>query len=618
MSLSGRLISRGSFDATRIAEGVRAAYADNIESSGTPAASWSGDIHGHIRPVLIDSRWFVSKRRAAGLADKEHARARSAEHRLAGLTTPGGVRIVVVVPQLFSINDRESALVAPYLGSPLSEDLDLARGLLPPRTLRSLLEGLLVRGVEASGFVPRNMFADNGCLLVIDWEDVRFGEDPLKPSSLTLMKWDIAWSEVYRRDPGFRHRLTAASPADEPDLDEFEQTLASLLPGGSDDVRAIGIGATLESELHVDNEASVSAAQIGHLAEDVLGPSLSVFHTMMTAHLRATLDDGEYAAVLKALWDAIGEHLVPAGKGWGEHQVANLARRWLRALCTAVSDRLEDAEERSKSLSLACVVSEVSALDATSGWTAAVRRAEIVESLVGQIAALATTAFGLDDLQLLLRGSLAQGVLGLSSDVDFELSSPAHPHGHRAIEGVLVELLSGFEIRAEGSGARPSEVDLRGESGITRDLHEWLELRRPGSAMHDPGWLRDLIAPEDARLARQLSAYELLGREHSAKYLWFETRVLLARLVVRESGQQVPVVLHSQIARLPAVVGPELAAEITEVVTASFDHRELGTPDGHELTVLRARVDDLRTALALPGPEPIGSNCDPRDKELLR
>ncbi|MEU3568615.1 hypothetical protein AB0E96_09330, partial [Kitasatospora sp. NPDC036755] len=59
-------------------------------------------------------------------------------------------------------------------------------------------------------------------------------------------------------------------------------------------------------------------------------------------------------------------------------------------------------------------------------------------------------------MELILRGSCAQGVLGRGSDVDFELSSPDHPTGHRALEDLVIEALTCLGLAAEGSAARPA------------------------------------------------------------------------------------------------------------------------------------------------------------------
>jgi hypothetical protein len=122
---------------------------------------------------------------------------------------------------------------------------------------------------------------------------------------------------------------------------------------------------------------------------------------------------------------------------------------------------------------------------------------------------------GLTDLQLILRGSLAQGVVSNRSDLDFELSSTAHPHGHRGAERLVVDILGTFGLASEASDGRPAEVDIHdSSSGLGRDLYEWMELRRPGSVVHDPGWLADVLQPDPTLLVTVRSSYPSRALPH--------------------------------------------------------------------------------------------------------
>jgi hypothetical protein len=74
---------------------------------------------------------------------------------------PGPFQINVVVPRLVPLTASDCALVAPDLGQPLAMDRPRA-GRLPPRPLvGAILTALLDAGVEAPGFVPRNLFCDD-------------------------------------------------------------------------------------------------------------------------------------------------------------------------------------------------------------------------------------------------------------------------------------------------------------------------------------------------------------------------------------------------------------------------------------------------------------------------
>ena len=248
------------------------------------------------------------------------------------------------------------------------------------------------------------------------------------------------------------------------------------------------------------------------------------------------------------------------------------------------------------------VADDLHRLVGRTGWTVGCERARLAELLLARVAGMITQSFDAADLQLLLRGSLSQGVLGCRSDVDFELSSPEWPNGHRALEELVIGVLAAFGLVAEGSAARPSETDVHGPgTNLTRDAHEWLELRRPGSPLHDPGWLGDVLMPDVAELVGRPSRYERRGREETAKYLWFEARASLARVVFGSSASRPPATLVDQLARLPSLVAASDAADLAEAVKASFALRERTSGVAAECMSLGRRLDATRRSLRLTG-----------------
>ena len=595
---------------SHLEEAARWAYQDENADHACRENLELLDLRGDIRRVIIEGCSLVFKRRPAASAEEERRRALTARARLAGLIADEFGNIRVVVPELVRLSASECALVTPDLGSSLAETLRSTAVVFSPMAVRNLLGELLARGVDASGCVPRNLFLTDAGLAMIDWEDARFGPGLLRPSVLTLMKWDVAWSDVFGCDLKLREHFEPASPTDDAELDGFEVALRELTGCASpaQEVRALGVEATLCSELHVPGVAGVSAAELGHLAEDVLPPKLSVFHTLLTAHVRRTRGEPAYAALLQELGRAVEAHpALRSRKPVTNQGQADLSAAWIRTLCCAADKQLDEqpwAEPKGGTPGVATAAERLAALAPEQGWHAACARAALAEALLARIANLVTCSLGLD-LQLILRGSLAQGVLGQRSDIDFELSSPTHPAGHHGAEGLVIDILACFGLAAEGSAARPVEADIKGSNpAVSRDLHEWFELRRPGSHQHDPGWVAQALRPSRDRLVIQQSEYEGLGRQHSAKYLWFEARAALARLVFREHPGTPPVTLPEQLDLLPSLIGSALAAEIRQIVLASFDQREQASPDLTVCVALQHRLDRLRALLSLPGPRP--------------
>ncbi|MFE6052829.1 hypothetical protein ACFQ6N_18900 [Kitasatospora sp. NPDC056446] len=559
------------------------------------------DVGGRLRRLRHCGRDLVAKLRPFEDARSERGLAAESARRLSGLMVDGFGTVEVCVPELVSLPGQGAALVSPYLGRRLSAGSG-ADGLSVP-AIAGLLVALLDRGVEASGCVPRNMFRQGGRTVLIDWEDALLVPAGAAPGELTVMKWDIAWSDLLGRDLKLRDRIPASSPGGQVELDGFETVLAGWLPSTATngDVRRYGVVATLASELPVE-EGSASAAGLGHLAEDVLPAGLGVFHTLLTGYLREQCGGDAYASLLQPL-DTLATVCRPADS---VTDLGALRRAWVLALFSAA-----ESNPPSEAASLEELAERVDQLACASGWDAARERAAVAEEITGRLAAVILTVLQLEELDLLLRGSCAQGILGRSSDIDFELSSAAFPDGHRPTEELMIETLTCLHLDAEGSAARPVERDLiSADDSTSRDLHEWFELRRPGSAFHDPGWAAAALTPPSSDAIGRPSQYEEQGRKYSAKYLWFESRAVLARLAFTAAGgSRIPVTLERQLAILPQAIGAEDTAELCDLLRATFALREVADP-AHpaggqadaEITRLAARLDLFRQRLGLPGP----------------
>ncbi|MFF1785576.1 hypothetical protein ACFVX9_03850 [Kitasatospora sp. NPDC058243] len=597
-------VVRGAHDSGKLAASIRQLF-----DGGGGGVAFDDpdfvDIGGQVRRLRHRGRDLVAKLRPLEAARSERALAAEAARRLGQLTIDGFGDVKVCVPELVPLSGQRAALVSPYLGTRLSSGDDGASR-LSVSVIVALLVALLGRGVEASGCVPRNMFRRGGETVLIDWEDALLVPAGAAPDEVTLMKWDIAWSDLLGRDLRLRERIPVSAPVRDVELDGFETVLAGWLPVTMTrrDVRRCGIEVTLASELPLVKHRSASAASLGHLAEDVLPSGLGVFHSVLTARLREQRGEDAYALLLGQLNTLVSSCLPAASSPKSE----GLRRAWVLALFSAAESHLMPAPEPP----LEQLVERVDQLASASGWVAASERAATAAEITGRLAAAILAVLRLDEeLDLLLRGSCAQGVMTRGSDVDFELSSAKHPAGHRSAEDLLIEALACLGLMAEGSAARPAEHDLASaDSRTSRDLHEWFELRRPGSDLQDPGWATDLLTPPSAGTVARPSQYEQQGREGTAKYLWFESRAALARLAYTASdASRMPVTLERQLAIIPQVIGVEAATELRDLVHATFALREMSgsarpveDQAKGEIARLAERLDRFRQRVGLPGP----------------
>ncbi|MEU8926223.1 hypothetical protein AB0D10_35730 [Kitasatospora sp. NPDC048545] len=597
-------VVRGARESGKLAASIRQLF-----DRGGEGVAFDGldlvDVGGQVRRFQHRGRDLVAKLRPLEAARSERALAAEAAHRLGRLVVDGFGTVKVCVPELVPLPGRRAALVSPYLGTRLSVEDDGARALSVP-VIAGLLVALLDRGVEASGCVPRNMFRRSGETVLIDWEDALLVPAGAAPDGLTLMKWDIAWSDLLGRDLKLRERIPVSAPDREVELDGFEAVLAGWLTPAMTrrDVRGYGIRLTLASELPLGIGRSASAASLGHLAEDVLPAGLGVFHSVLTARLREQRGEDAYAFLLGRL-DALVSGQKSATPSL---ELEGLRQAWMLALFSAAETHLIPVPGPP----LEQLAARFDRLAFTSGWAAACERAAAAVEITSRLAAVILAVLRLDEeLDLLLRGSCAQGVVSRGSDVDFELSSATYPDGHRPVEDLLIEALACLGLAAEGSAARPAERDLvSADNRASRDLHEWLELRRPGSELQDPGWATDLLPQPSAGTVARPSQYEQQGRESTAKYLWFESRAALARLAFTASDvYRMPVTLEGQLAVIPQVLDAEDATELRDLVHATFALRErsgLARPgeDQHmgEIARLADRLDRFRQRVGLPGP----------------
>lgn len=236
------------------------------------------------------------------------------------------------------------------------------------------------------------------------------------------------------------------------------------------------------------------------------------------------------------------------------------------------------------------------------GWEPACARSRAMDRLLA--AAMSVLIDSRDrpdeEIQLLLRGSQAHGVLSCRSDIDFELSGPKAPNGHVDLEQRLSTLLGAAGVESEGSAGRPDQDDLHGAGGLRRDLHEWCELRRPQSLRRDPGWLAEVFSGLPPDWWARRSQYESIGRQNDGKYCFFEARALCARLALREGiGMGTS---PSQLDALrPRIAGPTLSG-LEACLRSSLVAYERDLK-GAEVSELQDSLAGWRASVGLPGPD---------------
>jgi hypothetical protein len=274
------------------------------------------DLDGRFRQFSYDGRSFVAKRSPAADAVREARQARLARRRLR--STPWLMPLVPWVVRGGPADTR--TLVAEEMGPSLSSHDQPVSVLVPWDTLLATIRVLLDQGIEWSGLLPRNvLFGDGSDLVLVDWEDCRFHEEaaPLRTvGDLTLLFWSIGWAGHYGLDASrFRRLLTESlslTAVTQP-LDGFERAYAAMFPTPCDPdlVRHRCSAATTVTE-SVDTETAaarsadsssppLTAAEMGHLLDELLPRHLSVLYTFAAQALVESAGVARYRSVVDRL-----------------------------------------------------------------------------------------------------------------------------------------------------------------------------------------------------------------------------------------------------------------------------------------------------------------------------
>jgi hypothetical protein len=561
------------------------------------------DVDGRFRRFTFGGRVWIAKRVPSKLADIE--RRNATEIRRLLMKDRGTPSIIPIVPVHVLGSCSEDFLVAPDYGTTLHESVDPDKGAITNDFVHMLRSRLGALGIVWRGMVPRNIIRHipSEKVFLLDMEDVEFHDSPIALDSLTRFVWSLNWIQV-----GVEASLGGESSNQWPDmprsnansvswpLDSFEDTYRQLVESYApiEDIRKACAELTLLSEAPLKSKSVVQTPmEIGHFVDDLFPTEISVFYTALTAYYRTHEGEARYEATISDLTTSIAAGLSRAGAA--------------TSVCLNQSALMEAVllglfQERFLPGSLTAIsasIVEWRHLKTETGVNAAVRRSNCLDKLLLSLMHYINLAFPNDgSLQLLLRGSLGQGLMSTRSDVDFELSGPKTMGGCRAMESLLARLLNVFGIVAEGSSGRPTEADLQGRDGLTRELHEWMELRRPGSGNHDPGWLISFFCPNPDRISTQLSIYEANGFPVSGKTLFFQVRSIIARLAFRHcvGAAKTNIQLECLAHRLPEPILRSLHAYLE----LALEVYESSTASDQAMGELADALHILRTKMGLP------------------
>lgn len=512
------------------------------------------DLRGRFRCFRFGDREWFAKRSKLDVARVEEANAREAASRLNRTKTPLGV-LLVVVPTIVTLGD-DGVLITEDIGATL-HDRVVGRGGAPdPCEVLQVLNIILQLGVVWEGFAPRNLVRRHSpdSLLMLDWECARFsvGSTQQQISDLEQTKWVLNWWQLY--DEGDARTITlkrgieqmTAYP-EEAALDAFEMTYRSLARSWASmgQVRLRCSELTLHAERPMSGlEPGLMPMELGHVIDDLMVREISVLFTAWVVRIRRRDDPEAVRAMFRLLDAALRLGLAEGGACTSSVPGTGKARRYILDVMLAYEDGFRPSSHSLEGIrrgssfedvlasrsSVVRAVQRIGDYGERHGLHAASRRSEAADLILNGLTSLASEAFeDWQGLDVLVRGSLGQCLPSSRSDVDFEISGEERPDGFLSMERLFSQLLEILGISSEGSSGRPTEADLFSSVG-TRDLHEWMELRKPGNTQHDPGWLTPhYVNGAQGAWWRGPSHFERTGRPLTAKRLFFEVRTLIAR-----------------------------------------------------------------------------------------
>ncbi|OED34633.1 hypothetical protein AB832_07105 [Flavobacteriaceae bacterium (ex Bugula neritina AB1)] len=446
------------------------------------------------------------------------------------------------IPELFIINNN-IILCNKYLGVSYHENYKETIG----NEFYQILIDLLASGIIWEGFAPRNILCGDGTkYYFIDFEDTFFVQKTVRqiPNDI-VFKWTLNWNQIFKNSTSIdelvyflkeRSYLTTNSFY----LDSFEKAYGILYNNiNIKSIKRTTREITLISEKDLPNNNKLPF-DLGHTIDEIFSksPELSVFFTVASYNLRKRLSDETYKKYLEntvssfAIFIRENELFLKASID------RDLSIYWMLISIIISLGKIQENEhtltisfEELKHTRVLVLIESYKSLINKTGLSNAVKRALYVEELINNLFLLVReNAFPEENFDLIIRGSLANGLLTTQSDIDFEVSSEEFPTGHPGLEWVIQSIIIILlKIPCEGSYARPKEIDIIGLNG-TRDLHEWLELRRINQPTIIGSWIEKDIQNVPPGFWWKKSIYEKSNPPITPKYLFLKIRTFILRI----------------------------------------------------------------------------------------
>lgn len=517
---------------------------------------------------------FVLKRSSITRAFIEKRQSAEAQRRL---SLAEQAKIVAIQPKVIRTKG-DVWLLSNYLGISLHEEVIENNGSISPEAFASILSDLFECGVKWRGFAPRNLIALNErFFLAIDWEDVEFVGAYDSWDDLTRTKILMNWSQIFPLEQCKEIFDTLIGPVYfENSLDEFEIALYQIDGRSEADsrIRAGEIACFSELPFNHPHISSLTPQEIGHLVSDIWGSPLDLVFAILVLRGRS-ISETSYSTILREFTERLEECLLNRdSRAFDRSKVFKASMRshllWVLDTLSLLASQELCAPLRRQSSVGDLIAGLDNCRDRRGIRALKFRSSLLIEFCKVAFRILQSTSLFPKELQLILRGSMAQGMASIYSDVDFEISSPNHVLGHLQAEKIFSLLLELGNIKSEGSEDRPYEADVR-HGELARDAQEWLELRDPFGS---PPWPH---FGEQRNIATSpgLGLYERnVGNPITPKLFWNAVRSAIARAALASNCHSAD--SYAQLRSISWELGPTLQFSFKKLLISSLRHYEEG------------------------------------------
>lgn len=537
------------------------------------------------------------------------------------------IDILIPLPLITKLSEDNWGLVMRDYGFTLDENVETTKTILPLENVYKFLFDLLNCGIVWKGFLPRNIIFHENKLILIDWEKVSFCEAECQRviDDQTIFFWNLGWSQIYP-EINFYHQLKKYplfQLSKSVKLDSFEKILKTFIGHSHHDeqiTREIGNNITQISEgpMNYISLNYFNPHDFGHLIDDLFPKAISVFYSLASSKLREEVGDTGFSTLITAYskylvlyvsdYYKTNDTIYMKSESHPENllvlfeiitKIFNKELLDFEILTSLVKWR----EWMKSNKSYYYYYHKILSVVEKKGLLNSSRRSHYISKFVEKIFGLIYNVFPeKPEVFLMFRGSLGNHVLTCKSDVDFEISGPNYPNGHKGLEEVLSNILVFFQLECENSDGRPEEIDMVSDQGYTRDLHEWTELRG-SNHLQDPTWLRKRMNL-DYSVFKKLSIYESSLLDLNEKVLFFLVRSTISRLAFLYGGNHSCTLCQLKHIRS---VNYNLSKELFEMLIESITYYENDCRDRSMILSLCGRIAVVRKKEGIQIPKAISS-----------